>query len=127
MGRLSGKIAIVTGAASGIGAASAKLFADEGAQVLAVDRSEAYIASEPHRRDRIREQPIESIGYRGERESVEAAPSLVTLQHGIVTDVEAEAARVDHQLGESGDVAYAEVEPLTGDRMDHVRRLADER
>lgn len=52
-----------------------------------------------------------SAGYRiagnllrGERESVEAAPSLVTLQHGIVTDVEAEAARVDHQLGESGDV-----------------------
>ncbi len=39
MSRLSGKIAIVTGAASGIGAASAKLFADEGAQVLAVDRA----------------------------------------------------------------------------------------
>ena len=39
--RLAGKIAIVTGAASGIGAASAKLFADEGAQVLAVDRPES--------------------------------------------------------------------------------------
>jgi NAD(P)-dependent dehydrogenase (short-subunit alcohol dehydrogenase family) len=41
--RLSGKIAIVTGAASGIGAASAKLFADEGAQVLAVDRPQSAI------------------------------------------------------------------------------------
>src|SRR5258708_24778410 len=43
MGRLSGKIAIVTGAASGIGAASAKLFAEEGGQVLAVDRPESEI------------------------------------------------------------------------------------
>jgi 3-oxoacyl-[acyl-carrier protein] reductase len=43
VGRLAGKVAIVTGAASGIGAASAKLFADEGAQVLAVDRPESAI------------------------------------------------------------------------------------
>ena len=38
MGRLEGKAAIVTGAASGIGRASARLFAREGARVLAVDR-----------------------------------------------------------------------------------------
>jgi 3-oxoacyl-[acyl-carrier protein] reductase len=38
MGRLEGKTAIVTGAASGIGRASAELFAAEGARVLAVDR-----------------------------------------------------------------------------------------
>jgi NAD(P)-dependent dehydrogenase (short-subunit alcohol dehydrogenase family) len=38
MARLSGKAAIVTGAASGIGRASAELFAAEGATVLAVDR-----------------------------------------------------------------------------------------
>ena len=37
-GRLTGRCAIITGAASGIGAASAQLFASEGAQVLAVDR-----------------------------------------------------------------------------------------
>ncbi|TXL72915.1 SDR family oxidoreductase [Vineibacter terrae] len=43
MARLKDKIAIVTGAASGIGAASAQLFAEEGAQVLAVDRPESAI------------------------------------------------------------------------------------
>lgn len=39
MGRLEGKRAIVTGAGSGIGRASARLFASEGARVVAVDRN----------------------------------------------------------------------------------------
>ncbi len=40
MGRLQGKRTIVTGAGSGIGRASSKLFAREGASVLCVDKSE---------------------------------------------------------------------------------------
>ena len=46
MGRLAGRRAIVTGAASGIGRASAELFANEGARVLAVDRPGADLAFE---------------------------------------------------------------------------------
>lgn len=43
MGRLSGKRAIVTGAGSGIGRASAMLFALEGASVVAVDKVEEAV------------------------------------------------------------------------------------
>ena len=45
MSRLSGKKAIVTGAASGIGRASARIFAREGAQVVAVDMEEEGLAA----------------------------------------------------------------------------------
>ncbi len=41
----SGKVAFVTGAASGIGEATAKRFADEGARVVAIDRNEEKLKS----------------------------------------------------------------------------------
>ncbi len=44
-GVLSGRVAIITGAASGIGRACAQRFTDEGARVLAVDRNEEALAA----------------------------------------------------------------------------------
>jgi 2-keto-3-deoxy-L-fuconate dehydrogenase len=45
MPRLQNKIALVTGAGQGIGRASAELFSREGAQVIAVDKNPAALAS----------------------------------------------------------------------------------
>lgn len=51
--RLKGKAAIVTGAASGIGHATAQLFASEGAQVLAVDLPGKNLAANHSGHERI--------------------------------------------------------------------------
>ncbi len=40
MGKLDGKVAVITGAASGIGRSSAVLFADEGAKLILADWQE---------------------------------------------------------------------------------------
>lgn len=52
--RLQHRTAIVTGAASGIGRACAALFAENGAQVLAVDRPGSDLAGTAQSHDRIR-------------------------------------------------------------------------
>ena len=43
--RFTGKVVIVTGAGSGIGAATARRFCDEGAKVVLVGRTQAKLAN----------------------------------------------------------------------------------
>lgn len=76
MGRLEGRVAIVTGAAAGIGRAVARRFAGEGAAVLAVDRNAvgleetvAAIAADAGRAVAL----VEDVGSAGAAERIVAA------------------------------------------------------
>lgn len=97
MGRLQGRRAIVTGAGSGIGRAAARVFAREGAAVLAVDRSADTV-----------DETVRMIVAEGGRALAMAADA------GAEDDVAAYVARA---VGEFGglDVLYANAGVSGGD------------
>jgi NAD(P)-dependent dehydrogenase (short-subunit alcohol dehydrogenase family) len=74
MSRLSGKVAIVTGASSGIGRATAKLFAKEGAKVVVGARREAELAELVRE---IKEAGGDAIALAGDVQSETYAKDLV--------------------------------------------------
>jgi NAD(P)-dependent dehydrogenase (short-subunit alcohol dehydrogenase family) len=73
VGRLQGKTAIVTGAGSGIGRASAKLFAAEGAHVLASDITDAVLETA----DQIRAAGGTAIGMKSDASDEAAVKELI--------------------------------------------------
>lgn len=88
-GRLQGKAAIVTGAASGIGRASAITFAREGARLLIADRAEEGL-----------NQTLEMIAKDGH------AASALTMDAGDEADVKKLIDTAIHEFGRL-DVVYA--------------------
>lgn len=82
MGEYSGRIAVVTGAGSGLGAAMAERFADAGARVALLDIDGAAVVAKAAA---LRENGIDALGMRadvGDRESLAAAVEAVRDRFG---------------------------------------------
>jgi NAD(P)-dependent dehydrogenase (short-subunit alcohol dehydrogenase family) len=67
-GRLEGKVCVITGAASGIGAESARLFADEGARVVGVDLTDDSAAELALACDVAEEEQVREMFHRAHEE-----------------------------------------------------------
>jgi 3(or 17)beta-hydroxysteroid dehydrogenase len=100
MGRVSGKVAIVTGGASGIGAATVKLLASEGAAVVAADVNRE-----------LGEALVKEIGERAvfARHDVSDEASWQRL----IRDTEQRFGKLDVLVNNAGIIAVANVEETT--------------
>lgn len=107
--RLQGKVAIITGAAQGIGYATARKFLDEGATVVACDISKASI-----------DAALASLSGRGAidgvvvdvtvRGQVDAMTAAAVQRHG----------RIDILINNAGITLDAQLQKMTEDQFDRV-------
>ncbi len=109
-GRLHGKVAIVTGAASGIGQAIANRFLDEGAFVVAADRDEAGLA-----RSNLAANPLArtTVAEVTNPEHAEATVAFATGEFG----------SLDILVNSAGIVRYSELFDLSLEEWDEVQRV----
>jgi len=107
MGRLDGKIAVITGANSGIGLASAKRFAREGARVFMTGRRQAEL-----------DAAVAEVGgnARGVQGNVANLDDLDRL-YGIVRD---EAGRIDVLLANAGGGDFMPLHAITEEHYDRI-------
>lgn len=99
MGRVDGKVAIVTGAASGLGLASSRRLAEEGATVVMADINSERGAAEAANIDRAEFAPLDVTSEKAWQDFIAA----VVARHG----------RVDVLLNCAGVVKLASVEETT--------------
>lgn len=107
MGRLSGKIAVVTGGNSGIGLATAELFAKEGAQVVVTGRRKAELDAAVARIG------ASAVGVQGDVSSLEDLDRLYA-------EVKERFGRIDILFANAGVVRLAPIEAVTEAFFDHM-------
>lgn len=98
MGRLDGKVAIITGGASGIGARMAKLFKKEGATVIAADRSE---------------KALDSINH---LDSIHGMKLDITVEEDwkrVIEEVKKEFGKIDILINNAGVTSEKEIQDIT--------------
>ena len=107
MGRLEGKVAVVTGANSGIGLASAKRFAQEGAQVFMTGRRQAELDSA------VAEVGARARGVQGDIASLADLDRLYDV-------VREEAGRIDVLFANAGGGEFAPLGEITEEHYDRT-------
>ena len=110
MGRLSGKVAAITGGASGIGEATARLFAEEGAQVAIADQDA----------DRGRVVADEIRAAHGAALFVETHTEREAEAMGFVRRARAEFGRLDVLVNNAGMRLYQTVVEATEESWDAI-------
>jgi NAD(P)-dependent dehydrogenase (short-subunit alcohol dehydrogenase family) len=107
MGRLEGKIAVVTGANSGIGLACAKRFAEEGARVFMTGRRQTELDAAVAEVGR---------GARGVQGDIAKLSDLDKL-YGVVRD---EAGHIDVLLANAGGGEFSPLQEITEEHFDRT-------
>lgn len=110
MGKLDGKVAVITGGTSGIGAASAELMASEGAVVILAARNEE--------KGRAQEQKIKEMG--GQAEFVPCDVTKKDDVNQLKITVEKKYGRLDILMNNAGILKTASLEDITDEDWDDV-------
>jgi 3-oxoacyl-[acyl-carrier protein] reductase len=108
--RLQGKVSIITGAAQGIGQATALKFAREGAKVVVCDINDAAVASTV---ELIKAAGGEAVGFRVD---VTDKVSIAKMVEGVM----AKWGRVDTLVNNAGIVQDAQFKKMSEDQFDRV-------